>query len=74
MYENDIGTAIVGRAVNLHQDLGPGLPEDERWQHPFVSLCLRLMRRSFSHGGTKTRRGAAIFHPPAALDQGPDAG
>jgi GxxExxY protein len=27
MHENDIGTIIVDRAVQLHQDLGPGLLE-----------------------------------------------
>ena len=30
MDENDVGNAIVNRAVKPHQDLDPGLAEDER--------------------------------------------
>ncbi len=44
MHENEIGTAIVDCAVNLHRDLGPGLLESVYE----VTLAHKLEARGFS--------------------------
>ena len=42
--DNETGTLIVDRAVHLHQDLGPGLPETG-YQ---VTLAAELRKRGLS--------------------------
>ena len=44
MHENEIGTMIVDSAVNLHQELGPGLLETVYE----VTLATRLRKRGLS--------------------------
>ena len=44
MHENEIGTIIVDSAVNLHQELGPGLLETVYE----VTLAARLRKRGLS--------------------------
>ncbi|MBN1543551.1 GxxExxY protein [candidate division KSB1 bacterium] len=44
MHENEIGTAIVDCAINLHRDLGPGLLESVYE----VTLAHKLEARGFS--------------------------